>query len=459
MRKNSDYQTSIKERVSYPMFAIGQGIVYLFVSGYLMLYLTNRIYLNPMIVGTILLFSKVWDAVNDPMMGVIVDRTQFRKNKFKPWLRVSTALIPLTTFLMFQIQAETPDKTKIILAVAFYFIWDMAYTMSDVPLYSLLTSMTSNVRERSSLISYGSVAGVANALLLVVVLVPKIEDEAWGFSRIAIVVALLSFAGMLPLTITGKERVREQVQEKEKTSTRDIFVYLKNNKYLFYFFLYQCLSGMLALGSLLNYVIIELLGSIRYLAIFTAIGAVPTIILYLLMPKITSRFDKMLIFRSSVIASALLSLGLYAVGYSNIVLFGIFAITKTVIATSAAMLTFTFAMDCVEYGHYKTGIRKEGITFSVQTFANKFIAAISSSLGSFILAYINYDGRMEGHQAAGTLTGLWNAYVWVPIIGVCVALPFLFLYKLRSSDVQIMADINTGKITREEGEARMSRQY
>lgn len=457
MAKGRDFQTTIKERLSYPAFAVGQGMVYLFVSGYLMLYFTNHIYLDTTAVGYILLFSKIWDAVNDPAFGLLVDRVEFKKYKFKPWLRLSTILIPATTFLLFQIQPGMQDSTKIILAVVFYFIWDMAYTISDVPLYSLVTSMTNNVRERSTLMSYGSVAGVANALVLVVVLVPKIDT--WGFGKIATVIAVVAFLGMLPLTITAQERVRAQTKKEEKNSARDILAYLKSNKYLFYFFLYQCISGMLALGSLLNYIFIELLGSLQYLAIFTAIGAVPTLILYLLIPTITAKIDKMAFFRTCVIISAVLGLGMYAVGYSNVVLFGIFAIAKTVIATAAGMLTFTFSMDCVEYGHYKTGIRKEGITFSIQTFANKFVAAISSSLSSFILTYINYDGKAEGFQTAQTLSGLWNAYIWIPIIGICISLPFLFLYQLKSKDVQIMADINAGKISREEGEALLSRRY
>jgi len=150
---------------------------------------------------------------------------------------------------------------------------------------------------------------------------------------------------------------------------------------------------------------------------------------------------------------------MYFVGYQNIVLFGALAITQTVIATASGMLTFTFAMDCVEYGHYKTGIRKEGITFSIQTFSNKFVAAVSSSLAAFVLELIQYNGKAEGLQTARTLSGLWNAYIWIPVIGTCIALPFLFLYKLRSKDVQVMADINTGKLSREEGEAQFTQPY
>ena len=423
----------------------------------LMLYFTNHIYIDAAVVGYILFASKIWDAINDPAFGLIVDRVEFKKNKFKPWLRISTVFIPLTTFLMFQISSNASNTAKIVLAILFYFIWDMAYTVSDVPLYSLLTSMTSSVNERSSLISYGSVAGVVNVVFLTVVLVPRIET--WGFNKIALIVAVISFLGMMPLTITGEERVREKIQQSEKSTVRDIFVYLKNNKYLFFFFIYQSLSGMFALGSLLNYVIIELLGSLKYLAIFVAIGAIPTVILYLLMPKITTIIDKMTFFKACTIASCCLSIVMYFVGYKNIYLFGAVAIVKTIIATASAMLTFTFAMDCVEYGHYKTGIRKEGITFSIQTFTNKFIAAISSSLGAFILSFIKYDGKMEGLQSASTLTGLWNAYIFIPLIGTLIALPFLFLYKLKSRDVQIMADINTGVIGREEGEKLLSREY
>jgi len=456
MAKNNDFQTTLKERISYPLFSIGQAITYFFITGYLMLYFTNHIYLSNIVVAQILLFSKVWDAVNDPLFGLVVDRVQFKKYKFKPWLRISTPLIPITTLLMFQIPTGVSDSTKAILAVLFYFLWDLVYTISDVPVYSMVTTMTSNIKERSTLISYGSVAGIVNILIIALVFVPMIDSV--GFGKIGIIIAVISFLGMLPLTITAKERVRENIEQQEKASIRDLFLYLRTNKYLLFFFLFHCINGMFAIG-LGNYVFIELLGDLKYLTIFVAIGALPTLILFLLIPKITARVDKMKFFRTGVIISAALGVLLYFIGYNNIVLFGALTIIRTVIATGSGMLTFTFAMDCVEYGHYKTGFRKEGITFSIQTFSNKFVSAVSSSFTALVLEFIKYNGKTEGFQTAATLSGLWKASVWIPILGTCIALPFLFLYKLRSKDVQVMADINTGKISREEGEALFSRPY
>ena len=304
MANKHGFQTTWKERLSYPLFGVGQGMVYLFVSGYLMLYFTNHIHLDNLVVAQILLFSKIWDAVNDPLFGLIVDRTQFKKYKFKPWLRISTPLIPIATLLLFQIPSGASPAVKTILAVAFYFLWDLVYTISDVPLYSMVTSMTSNIRERSSLMGYGSIAGIFNALMIGIVFVSQIET--WGFGTIAVIIAAISFLGMLPLTVTAKERVRENIKTtEEKNSVRDIFTYLKSNKYLFYFFLFQCVNGAFALGSLLNYVMIELLGSLRYLSIFIAIGAVPTLVLFLLIPRITSRVDKMKFFRTGIIISTM----------------------------------------------------------------------------------------------------------------------------------------------------------
>lgn len=457
MTKQS-FQTSISERVSYPLFAIGQNIVYMLVSGYLSLFFTNYIFLSNLAVAQILLFSKVWDAINDPLFGLVVDKVHFKKNKFKPWLRFSTLFIPITTLLIFQIPADIPNSTKIILAFVLYFIWDLSYTVSDVPVYSLLTSMTSNVNERSMFISLGSLANIVTVILLAVLLIPQIDTI--GFSNIAIIASVISFVCMTPLSITAKERNRVPRETTEKNNLRDTVTYIKTNKYLLIFYCFMCVNGIMAVsGTLLNYVIVEMLGSIKYLAYFVAIGAVPTAILYIAMTKITRKIDRMDIFKFCIITSALLGVVIYFVGYSNIYLFGGLSIVRTIISTVGTMLSFTFAMDCIEYGNYKTGIRKEGITFSVQTFSNKFIAAISSSFALLILELIKYNGVMQNHQTPQTLEGLWWAYCFIPLIGTAIALPLLFMYKLRCKDVQIMADINRNAISRDEGEAQLSRKY
>ena len=452
------FQTTRAERIAFPFFGFGQNMVYGLVTGYLSLFYTDHLLIPAITVSAIFLVAKVWDAVNDPLFGIIVDRVSFKSGKFKPWLRVSTIAIPLTTLLIFCVPSGLPMGWRIALSVAAYLLWDIAYTISDVPVFSLLTAMTGNVQERSTLISRGSVAGIVCGILLVIVLAPRLDTL--GFLAVAVIVAIIALAAMLPLTLTAKERNRQTVEPKEeKHALSDILRYLKGNKYLTIFMAASLIMGTLNISlSLNNYIMIYFFGGLDFMALLTAIGVVPLLLLYLLMPKITARVDRMLLYRISAIITLCINLVIFFVGPYNRMLYGTLAILKAVVATPQGMLAFTFTMDCVEYGHYKTGQRREGITMSVQAFVNKFTSAVSNSLMLLLLGLAGYMGQLET-QAPGTLSTMWVMNYWVPIAGIILCLPLLFAYKLRSKDVQLMADINTGKISREEGEAQMSRVY
>lgn len=451
------FQTTQRERIAYPLFSFGQNMVYGLVTGYLALFYTDHLFIPAITVSAIFLSAKVWDAVNDPLFGIIVDRVSFKSGKFKPWLRVSTVAIPLTTALLFHLNPGLPMGWRVTLAVATYMLWDVAYTISDVPVFSLLTAMTGDVQERSTLVSRGSVASMVCGILLIIVLAPQLETV--GFGPISLLVALLAFLGMLPLTLFAQERNRTPAQKEEKPSLRDILLYLKGNKFLAIFYVSYVLFGVFNIGlSLNNYIMIYFFDGLDFLALLTAIGVGPLILIYLFMPKLTARFDRMLLYRISLLVSLALNLVIFFVGPGNKAVYGTLAILKTIIATPMGMLAFTFTMDCVEYGQYKTGQRREGITFAVQSFANKFYSAVSASLALFILGLTGYNGALDA-QAPATLSAMWAANYWVPIAGTLVSLPLLFRFTLKSRDVQVMADVNAGKLSREEGAARMSRQY
>lgn len=460
-REKPMYQTTLKERMAYPLFGFGQNIVYLLVANYLSLFYTDYIFISPFTVSAIFLVAKVWDAVNDPLFGIIVDRTNFKSGKFKPWLRISTFAIPVTTVLLFCLTPELAMGWRVALAVISYLLWDIAYTISDVPVFSLVTAMTGDVQERSMLMSRGSVAGLVCGILVIVVLAPRLETV--GFLPIVILAAAISLLAMLPLTLTAKERNRKaaetEMKTDEKPGFREIWQYLRSNKYLAIFMGGALIMGTLNISlSLNNYIMIYFFGGLGFLATMTAYGVVPLLIVYLLMPAITARVDRMTLYRISAIFALVMNVIIFLVGPENRVLYGVLAILKTVVAAPQGMLAFTFTMDCVEYGHFKSGQRREGITMSVQAFVNKFTSAVSSSLMLFILGLVGYIGELDV-QSAYTMSAMWTMNYWVPIGGIILCLPFLFAYKLKSRDVQIMADVNSGAISREEGEKLFSRKY
>ena len=197
------HQATAREKISYSIYFLGQGLVYTIVSQCLMYYYTDSVLMAPAVVSIILAIGKVWDAVNDTLFGLIVDAVKFKSgHKFLPWLRLSTILIPLSTIALFCLNAGMSPTIKIVLAVVTYLLWDTCYTLCDAPIFALPTAMTSSVKERSSFMTVGTVGGSLAAALATVFLVPYAENN--GYLKAAIIVAVVSFLAMSLISLFGK---------------------------------------------------------------------------------------------------------------------------------------------------------------------------------------------------------------------------------------------------------------
>jgi sugar (glycoside-pentoside-hexuronide) transporter len=453
--RNADFQTTPRERIAFPLYALGQNMSNGFVPTFMMLFYTDHLYISAYVVSAILLVAKVWDAVNDPLFGIIVDRVNLKGGKFKPWLRVASLGIPLSTFLMFLVNPGLPMPARIALVVLTYFFWDFTYTLSDVPFMSMLTAMTGNLNERTALISYTGIAGIAGSILVSVILVPQLEKI--GFATVAGIIGAACLLSMFWFPSAAVERNRETVVTEEKYKLKDVLTYVKGNKYLLYFFVFFAIFGLcnVPLGT---YVLLNCLGSLSYMAYYTLAGIPLILLVYLFIPKLAKKVDRMFLFRLLLGVLIAAGIGQYLAGYSNWIVYGVFYVIRSVVVISAMIMLLTFATDFVEYGQYKTGFRKEAITFSLETFTTKFVGAAAASLAALLLGFIKYNGALEV-QTPETIQWLWTLSSFMPMAGIILGLPFLLKCDFKCSDMQIMADINAGKISREEGESKMSRKY
>lgn len=453
---NQPNQTKLGERIAYGVFFLGQGFIYSMISRYLMFYLTEEAHIATGVVTAILTVSKVWDAINDTLFGVIVDKVHFKSgNKFKPWLNITTLLLPVGTILMFSIPGDSPQSVKVIYAVAAYLIWDLLYTMCDVPIFSLVTAMTDNIRERGNIYTIAGIGGAVATALTSLFLV-RIFDK-FGFLYTAMLVSALGIVFMRPVIHLAKERHKGQQTSQESSSLRDMWIYLKGNKYLRYFIIYRLISGSMFI-SVLTYFTKYCIGDVTFESTIMMVAIPFSAILYLVAPLIMKRFDKIKIYRFCMFVVILAYSVLYFAGWQNKVLLVALLVLALDAAIIPSILTSAIPADCIEYGCYKTGIRKEGITFAMQTFTNKFCGSIATAIAGLLLVVIGYSGE-TGVMTESMQKGLFAGMCWLPIAGQILGLPLLFKYKLRDKDVQIMADANSGKITKEEAEAMLSRKY
>lgn len=465
------YMTTFKERLSYWSYFIGQNVYYNITAAFISTYLAMQ-GINLAKVAVVLLIVKIWDAVNDPIFGYIFDRVKFRNGqKSLPWLRLSTALIPVVTIVLFSIPSALTETGKLIWFGVAYVLWDSVYTLTDVPAYAMLNTMTDNLQERNTLLSVNRIFSGGGVLIYGVVL-PLLISERVGMSASWAVAVLSIFSAltMVPLSLNCKERNYKIEEEPDSFSPRQMLSYLGKNKYLLIYYGGYCATDALKTsGAVTLFVSFYLFGDSLYAIVLNVLNMVPGVFAAMLMPTILKRFDKFKTLFWCNIVNILLGFAIYFTGYGNQSLFLVLTCIRTVPMSIVGILAYMFTPDCAEYGEYKSGFSAKGITFAIQTFSVKITGAVSSSLALALLglfSWISVEAEsfeelaaLNIQQSAAALNGLWAVYALVPVIGMVISTFFYLGYKLNDKDVQIMAKCNSGEITREEAEKRLSRKY
>ena len=470
-KTNPAYMTTKKERLSYWTYFVGQNIYYNITAAFISTYLAMQ-GISLAKVAIVLLIVKVWDAVNDPIFGFIFDKVRFKNGqKSLPWLKIAVLLIPIVTIVLFSIPGGMSETGKLIWFGVAYLLWDTVYTLTDVPAYAMLNTMTDNLEERNLLLSVNRVFSGGGVVLYGVILPLLISEQVGMSASLAVaIMAIFSAITMVPLCLNCKERNYKPEEEDENFSPREMFRYLRSNKYLLtYYAGYMATDALKTSGAVLLFVSFYLFGNSLYSIVLNILNMVPGVFAAMLMPTLLKKFDKFKTLFLLNLVNIALGLVIYFAGYGNETFFLVMTCIRTVPMSVVGILAFMFTPDCAEYGQFKSGISAKGITFAIQTFSVKITGAVSSSLALFLLGlfgWISVEAEsfeelaaMGIQQTSAALNGLWIVYALVPVIGMVISTFFYLGYKLNDRDVQIMAKCNSGEITREEAEKQLSRKY
>lgn len=457
-QKNDHFQTSRKERIAYCLFFLGQNILWGY-AGYVETFLTD-IGISAAVAAAILLFPKLWDALNDVLFGYLMDRFTFRNGqKFLPWARIGTSAIGITTIALFAIPSTMAQSMKILWFMIAYILFDISYTILDAPAYALTTVMTSDIEERTSIIAGGklwAMVGGVIATLLVPMLRPKL-----GWFAACVVFVAVSIVLMVPMLLRVRERRTVSPAATDTISLRDMYYYLKNNRYLLITLLAMLLLGLASLEQKMAIYTGRICLGQENMATLVAGGAALSVItVSAIVPKLAKKWDKFHVLCAGLLFAIVMDVAAYFLGYDNLAI----ALVMTMLKCSGlgfwSVVIYMLVADTVEYGTYRTGLRAAGITFSLQTFVAKLKNGL---MGSVVLLSLSSVGFVEGEgaiQPAGVADGVWALFCLFPAVGFAIALVILLLgYKLRSKDVQIMSRYNNGEITKKEAESHLASKY
>ncbi len=395
-----------------------------------------------------LLICRLWDIVNDPLVGAIVDKMNFKSGKYLPWLRVVTYTVPLTlVFVFFNISAilTVTDGTKLVFAYVTYILWGMLYTCSDAPIFSLATVMTSQMSERDRLISYGRFAAALAAIMTAVFM--SLKGAAGWTGAIAVYMGF-SFLVMFPLQFVAKERVKHK--RTGDISILKIFKYLLKNKYLLIYYLgFFAISAVNTLQPIAPYFCNSNLGNEAMLTIVMGLSVLPVLIAAPMLPYFISKFGKKKLTVFTCAGAIVLSVVQFFMGYDNFVLFLALTAVRVLCMQFPLLIYGMFTADCIEYGAYINGERTEAISFSVQTLVTKLGGTVCNTICLQMLIWFGYV-QQSATQTQAALDGIWKILTLVPIGGFAVMIVImLFFYKLSEQDVQKIMRINRGEEAKE----------
>lgn len=472
--ENKKYLTT-KERIAFTLGAFGRSGIYTLMSMFSLVFFQNGAGLTLSQSTTIILCGRIFDAINDPIMGLLVDKTKSKWGKMRPYLLFSPVVIAICTILLFTAPFEDGSAAALIWATVTYLLWGIAFTVQDIPFWGLSSVITPLESERTSFIStarLGSTFGGILPALLVPILYQSNLGYEKGFFIAAVVFAILGCGLSIIIFFVSKERVPKTT---ESPGLRETVSVVAKDKLLIIIILSALLGSTMVIANqcadyIGNYLIIQnftdfskifdsngsLLRNVDAAAAYNfwiprgtivttltvaiGVGMVPAMALF---PLLRKKLSLKQIYIGSAILGFIVHIACYFVISSditniNIYLLWVFLFLMGLPLGIYNVITYTLIADSIDYLEWKTGERHEGVCFSFQTFLSKVNAGIATAVFGQILSRSDFRAvdksltdvagrQIFFEQSIDTQKILLALVTIVPAIGfVLTIIPMLF---------------------------------
>lgn len=415
---------------------------------FLPIFYTDIFGLSAATVGTMFMIVRIFDAINDPIMGTIADRTQTRWGKFRPYLIWMSTPFGVLAFLLF----FAPDFTaeaKVLYAYVSYISMMMVYTAVMIPYSALSGVMTSDYWDRTSLNSFRFIGAFAGAMMVQGLMLPAIKyfgqgTEITGYRWTMAIYGLACILFFWIAFISTKERI-QPVSEKRNALLDDLKDLIQNKSWIVVLFVSLATLIYVSIRSAVQVYYFEYyIGNKELVSSFMVAGTASTIVAIVLTKSLAKKFDKKkLLILCNLIAGGT-SLLFFFVRPTDIILLYTIQVVAAFAAGPLMPLIWSMMGDSADYSEWKTGRRATGLVFSASTFAFKAGGAIGGALSMYLLSFYGYVANAE--QTAETLMGMrLMMSVW-PAAGAFLCLLILLFYPLNVNLMQqITEDLETRK--------------
>ncbi len=462
------HRLKLREKIGYGVGDAACSMYWKIFTMYLVYFYTDIFGITAAAAGTLLLVTRIWDTANDPLMGVIADRTSTKYGKFRPyllWFAIPFAIIGVLTF-------TTPDfgyTGKLVYAYITYLMMMMAYTVVNVPYGALLGVMSPNPKERTKLGSYRFIFAFAGSLVIVAIVEPlaiyfaALESgpgtEAFGWQMAMTVVGIMFVLMVFFTFFNTKERVLPL--KTQKTSLKDdlkdlvanrqwwllvgagiftlIFNAVRDGTIIYYFRYYVETEGVIQLAF------IDM--AYPFSSFFMVIGQASNLFGVLFAAIFASWIGKRFAYITSMMIATIASIFFFFLGAEQIWLMFTFQVVISFNAGLILPLLISMYADAADYNEWKQGRRATGLIFSSYTTSQKFGWTLGSALVGYMLAVFGYQAGVAQTDVA--LTGIRTLMSFIPAAGAFISGAFIYFYKL---DENTMLKITTELEERREEE-------
>lgn len=424
MNKKNVRPFGIRDQIGYVFGDMAGSFVNLFVDAYFLFFCTNVLEINPIWMGNLFVVARLWDAINDPIMGSLPDRWRLGKSgdRFKPWIKLFMVPLALSGVLCFWNVPLKGVALHTYVAVA-YVMYGMSYTGTSMPFGAMASVVTQDAVERSKLSTArsigGAVVGIGALSLVPIVCFDKqsqiIPERFTLLATIFGVCSLISYTMLNKLTC---ERIHYEKPEKEKFNYGAVLRSIAHNRPLIGVMVATLGAMMFATGSgqLRSFIYKDYYANTNMLAIIS-FATIPILVVCIpTVPKLVAKFGKKATLMFSIVFSTVFSVIPMLIEIKSAAVYTAFVIAVYFGQSVFTMLVWAVVTDCLDYGEWKLKVRSDGSMYSIYTFSRKIGSTIASAVVSYGLAAIGFVSGSSVAQTADAVHGMYYLTNLVPVL-------------------------------------------
>ena len=450
---NASEKITVKERLAYGCGDFSSNIMYSAMAAFLMFYYTDYIGVSAAVVGSIMLFSRIFDGISDLIMGVIIDRTKSPFGKARIWILRLVIPYAIGTVLLFSVPAGWSEMAKY---VYIFFSYNIAFTVLftgiNLPYATLTALMTQDQYERSVLSIFRMILATCGTLFIKTCTLPVVKffgDDARAWTYTFVVFGALEIITFMITFLFTRERVNTSEDKRMSIPISLGFKALVKNKYWFMATLNLVLIFIAqgVNGSSEVYYAKEVLGNGNLVGTFSVALQVTQIVCMFFIAGFVKKFGKRDVLMTGA-AIMIVGYGIMGIGAERLPVLIAGCMLRGVGNAGISACMFAMVTDTIEYGEWKTGIRTEGLINSAASFGQKIGNGLSNVVMGAILAAGGYVGT-AATQTASAISAIKVSYIYVPIVLTVAQIIVLAFYHLDKEYDTILENIKKRRISKE----------